>query len=196
MIIEWLQSIIRDKYKNIDGYSPTLSLINFSRLSTPRREIISLGVIIGYLSLSFFISVSLPLSLFIGPSIHAFLHPCDLCNMKYFFKISPIFYTSCQHDLNRQGCMVACILISFLYIKSWIKTALIVIQYSTYFFLYTMEYHWILPHPGAAKVNIHSATPFIPFQNGNINGLGPIIQNSEGEFFKISNGILPASSFI
>lgn len=57
-----------------------------------------------------------------------------------------------------------------------------------------MEYHWLLPQPGVVKVNVHGATPFIPFQNGNTHGMGIILRNAEGELLKLSTGVLPASS--
>ncbi|KAK1372699.1 hypothetical protein POM88_028892 [Heracleum sosnowskyi] len=55
------------------------------------------------------------------------------------------------------------------------------------------EHHWTLPFPGAVKVNVHGATPFIPFLNGNLNGIGLIIRNSEGEFIKLATRILPSN---
>lgn len=57
-----------------------------------------------------------------------------------------------------------------------------------------MEYHWLLPQPGAVKVNVHGATPFITFFSGNNFGLEMVIRNSEGELLKLSTGALPASS--
>lgn len=57
-----------------------------------------------------------------------------------------------------------------------------------------MEHHWLLPPPGVVKVNVHGATQFIPFMNGNEHGIGMIIRNSEGEFLKLSTGVLPTSS--
>lgn len=52
-----------------------------------------------------------------------------------------------------------------------------------------MQYHWLLPPPGTVKVNVHGATPFIPFSNGNTNGIGLIIRNSDGEMLKLSIGV-------
>lgn len=57
-----------------------------------------------------------------------------------------------------------------------------------------MEYHWLLPQPGAVKFNVHGATPFITFFSGNNFGLEMVIRNSEGELLKLSTGALPASS--
>ncbi|KAK1365726.1 hypothetical protein POM88_041287 [Heracleum sosnowskyi] len=57
-----------------------------------------------------------------------------------------------------------------------------------------MEHFWTLPPLGVVKVNVHGATPFIPFQNGNVNDLGFIIRNSEGELLKLSTRVFPANS--
>lgn len=57
-----------------------------------------------------------------------------------------------------------------------------------------MEYHWTLPPSGSVKINVHGATPFVPFLNGNPHGLGMIIRNSEGELIKLSTGVLPAAT--
>lgn len=52
----------------------------------------------------------------------------------------------------------------------------------------------MLPSSGTVKVNVHGATPFIPFQNGNTHGLGMIMRNSEGDLIKLSSGVLQAAS--
>lgn len=44
------------------------------------------------------------------------------------------------------------------------------------------------------KVNVHGATPFIPFQNVNLHGIGMVRRNAKGEFLKLSTGILPTTS--
>lgn len=54
-----------------------------------------------------------------------------------------------------------------------------------------MQYHWVLPPPHIVKINVHGASPFIPFMNGNTIGLGMVARNSEGELLKLSTGIIP-----
>lgn len=57
-----------------------------------------------------------------------------------------------------------------------------------------MQYHWTLPPPGVVKVNMHVATPFIPYPHGNTSGIGVVMRDSERELLKLSTGVLPSSS--
>lgn len=54
----------------------------------------------------------------------------------------------------------------------------------------------MLPPSGTVKVNVHGATPFIPFLNGNTSGIGMIIKTAEGELLKLSTGVPPPSSIL
>lgn len=57
-----------------------------------------------------------------------------------------------------------------------------------------MQCHWTLPPPGAVKVNVHGATHFIHYLNGNTSGIGMVMRDSEGELLKLSTGILPSAA--
>lgn len=57
-----------------------------------------------------------------------------------------------------------------------------------------MKFHWTLPRSGIVKINVHGATPFIPFFNDNLHGVGMIIRNNEGELLKLFNGVSPVVS--
>lgn len=43
-----------------------------------------------------------------------------------------------------------------------------------------MEYTWLIPEPGSAKISIHLAETDAPLPNGNINGLGIIVRDHMG----------------
>lgn len=53
-----------------------------------------------------------------------------------------------------------------------------------------MAYHWIPPHTGTLKINVHAVNSPIPTDNGKTQGIGAVMHNSAGELKHITLGVI------